>query len=210
MLLQGVTLVSCLLQRGACGSKGYHSSIKWWRTSPLFAVTIVQTSRPWYNQTLGKNLVASKMHCCIPTAERILPRSLECREHSRHYSQPSFSSCFKSNKSSLKELWNWMLLSTWLGSITHLWRALEISPGNLGAVLHLSCPVHQLACAHTIQGMPCLPYEVWNWAGLLCDIKAHVLLCMHRAVRTVAVILALVLFARAARSVLPKACLLCA
>lgn len=125
MLLQGVTLASCLLQRGVRGSEGYRSSIKWWKTSPLFAVTIVQTSRPWYNQTWGKNLVASKMHCCIPTAERILPRSLACREHSRHYSQPSFSSCFKSNKSSLKELWNRMLLSTWLGPLLifgELWR----------------------------------------------------------------------------------------
>lgn len=66
------------------------------------------------------------------------------------------------------------------------------------------------AHAHAIQGVPCLPYKVRKCAGLLCDIEAHVSLCMHRAVSTVAVILALVLFVRAAHTVLPKACLLCA
>lgn len=82
--------------------------------------------------------------------------------------------------------------------------------GQSNAVLHPTCLVHQLACVHTIQGVPCLPYEVWKCAGLLCDMEAHVSLCIHRAVSTVAVILALVLFVRAAHTVLPKACLLCA
>lgn len=39
-------------------------------------------------------------------------------------------------------------------------------------------------------------------------IKVHVLLCIHRAVRTVAVILEPVLFAGAAHTVFPKARLL--